>query len=176
MAIYVKYEKKQFTPAPEGLWQAVCCDVVDRGIQKTPWGDQVKIEIRWQLEQKDENDKPFQCAKWYTPSLHEKANLRKDLEKWRGRRFSEDELKQFDVEKLIGANCKILIAHNIKEEGEVYANVSAIMAYKAADGPRIRVSDDYVRHVEREKRKELEAHPDSKPNGREASDESYVPF
>jgi hypothetical protein len=33
MSIIAKSNKKDFTPAPEGLHSAVCCDVVDLGLQ-----------------------------------------------------------------------------------------------------------------------------------------------
>ena len=47
MSIIAKKELSTFTPAPEGLHQAVCCDVVDLGLKNTPWGDKHKIRIVW---------------------------------------------------------------------------------------------------------------------------------
>ena len=44
-------------------------------------------------------------------SLGEKANLRKFLESWRGRKFTSEELKGFGIEKLLGANCVLNIVH-----------------------------------------------------------------
>jgi len=41
--------------------------------------------------------------------LSEKANLRKDLENWRGKGFTEAELAGFDVESIRGANCLLTI-------------------------------------------------------------------
>ena len=42
----------------------------------------------------------FDVARVYTLCLHERAALRKDLESWRGRKFTEQELDGFDLEKL----------------------------------------------------------------------------
>ena len=53
MPIYARKKETEFSPAPEGLWPAVCVDVVDLGIVQTPFGPQEKIQIRWQLEEKD---------------------------------------------------------------------------------------------------------------------------
>ena len=38
MAIFAKNNSKQFIPAPEGLHQAVCCDLIDMGLQDNKFG------------------------------------------------------------------------------------------------------------------------------------------
>ena len=48
-------------------------------------------------EAEDDNGRRFQLRKDYKNSLHEKAGLRKDLEAWRGRRFTDAELAGFDL-------------------------------------------------------------------------------
>ena len=58
-------------------------------------------------------------------SLSEKANLRKDLESWRGKAFTAEELKGFDIEKLIGVNAMASIIHN-QSGDRTYANISSI--------------------------------------------------
>ena len=173
MPLIVKDNKKEYTPAPEGLWPAVCCDVIDLGIQKTMYGEQVKIEIRWQLEGIDPKTKfPYMVTQRYTPSLHEKSKLRPMLEAWRGKRFTPDELKGFDIEKLIGVNCQIQVLHNIANEGQVYANVQAVIP-PAKGTPKLAVNKDYIRVAERAKRAAMEAHPDG--NGSD-SNEDWTPF
>jgi hypothetical protein len=49
MPIMVRDNKKAFTPAPEGLHQAVCVDVVDLGLAEGPWGAKPTVEFRWEL-------------------------------------------------------------------------------------------------------------------------------
>lgn len=112
--------------APAGLHQAVCVDVIDVGQKQTPWGEKPKIVVRWQLPAKDPDGNRHLVQKWYTKSLHEKAALRGDLEAWRQREFTAQELKAFDVEKLIGANCQVLIVHKKGTDGKTWANVQAI--------------------------------------------------
>jgi hypothetical protein len=128
MAILAKDNRKDFLPAPEGLHQAVCVDVVDLGLQETPWGAKEKVEVRWQLEViNPETDKPFLAVKRYTLSLNEKATLRHHLEAWRGKKFTTDELSGFDLEKLLGANAQVQIVHNVTDEGRTYSNVQAVV-------------------------------------------------
>jgi hypothetical protein len=150
--IIAKCNKRDFTPAPEGLQSAVCCDVLDLGVQQTPWGDSHKVEIRWQLEDRDpKSGKPFMVVQRYTLSLHEKSRLRPMLEAWRGQKFRAEELEGFDLERLIGVNCQIQIIHNIKDGGEVYANVQAVVP-PAKGAPKVSISADYIKVAERERR------------------------
>jgi len=149
MAIIARAPESKFTPAPEGLHQAVCVDVHDIGLQKTPWGEKHKVLIVWQIEQvNEETGKRFDVRSFYSLSLSEKANLRRDLECWRGRKFTEDELAGFDLEKLLGANCQLQVVHNLSDEGKTYANVQAIVPFNAKLGPKLQ-PDDYTRMKDR---------------------------
>lgn len=129
-----------FTPAPEGTHFGVCDMVVDLGKQKTSYQgvESIKhqIYIRWQIpaeriEWTDgdgvKHEGPVVIGKTYTASLGEKANLRKDLQSWRGRAFTEEELKGFDISRLLRVGATISIVHNHKD-GKTYANIGAIGA------------------------------------------------
>lgn len=121
---------KTFEPAPAGVHQAVCVDVIDLGVLDVTWQGQTKrqhkINVAWQIAETRNDGKPFVVFKRYTLSLNDKATLRRDLESWRGRAFTRDEEMGFDVESVIGANCLLNIQHN--EVGDkTYANVISIM-------------------------------------------------
>ena len=129
-------DSKTYTPAPEGVHQAVCVDVIDLGMMLSAFPDektgqpkqQHKINVVWQIGDKRDDGKRHQLYKRYTLSLHEKAALRHDLESWRGKAFSFEELAGFDVEKLIGVNCLANVQHRKSKDGtKTYANVVAIM-------------------------------------------------
>jgi hypothetical protein len=69
-------------------------------------------------------------SKFYTLSLGDKANLRKDLENWRGKAFSAEELDGFDVQALIGANCMLNIVEYDKRDntkGQAIGSISKLM-------------------------------------------------
>lgn len=131
-------------PLPEaGTTQAVCCAVWDLGLQLSSFKNddgsdkyQHKIIIAWEITQKIDNPeseyhgKPYMLNKKYTLSLGEKANLRKDLESWRGRPFTAEELQGgFDLEKLYGVNCFLGITHEPDkfDPAKIYANVTALL-------------------------------------------------
>ena len=150
-----------FEPAPAGVHQAVCVDVVDLGVLDVSWQGQTKrqhkVNIAWQINEDRDDGKPFLVFKRYTLSLHEKSGLRKDLESWRGRKFTRDEEMGFDVEAVIGANCLLNITHN-RVGDRTYANVVSIMPL-AKGMPPIHARD-YVRKVDRTPTEHVERAPD----------------
>jgi hypothetical protein len=135
---------------PGGSHIGVCIDVVDMGMVKSNYNGkpktQHKIRIVWQTGETQENGKPFHVSKRYTLSLHEKSSLRKDLESWRGRAFTESELEGWDVEGVLGAGAMLSVVQ-VAQNGNVYANVTAIMrppkgmALPMIDTTYVRVQD-----------------------------------
>jgi len=131
-----KPEGGNFDPVTQGLHQAVCYALYDLGTQfQEKFGKSVhKVLIGWEIPgERIEVDRdgtklnlPRAISKQYTLSLHEKANLRKDLESWRGRAFTEEEVEGFDLKKLLGANCMIQVIHKTKD-GKTYANVTNVV-------------------------------------------------
>jgi hypothetical protein len=167
MPIMARDNKKEYAQAEEGLHQAVCCDVVDLGDVQTSFGLKHKVRIKWQTEAINQEDgKPFQITNMYTLSLNEKANLRKHLECWRGRKFTPDELSGFDLEKLIDVNCQLQIIHNITDEGKTYANIQAIIPL-GKGMPKIGVKE-YTREKDREKTQDT--------NGKVEITDDDIPF
>ncbi len=146
MPLYVRNKGGDFTPAPEGLHHSVCIDAVDLGMVDGNFGKKRMVSLAWQTKQVMDNGKPYLIIKRYGATLHPKSKLRADLESWRGRKFTEDEAVEFDLEKLIGANCQLMIIHNVKD-GNTYANVASIVAAPSVLGKL--VPRDYVRVKDR---------------------------
>jgi hypothetical protein len=145
MPIIARAKTADYRVAPEGLHPAVCCDVVDLGDIETEWGTKPKVLIIWQIEEHDkETGTPFTVSQRYTLSLHEKSNLRKMLESWRGKKFEAKDLEEdYDLEKLIGINCQVQVVNNISSKGGVFANVQAVV--KPEKNQHLMVWKDYVR-------------------------------
>jgi hypothetical protein len=121
-----------FEQPPTGTHAARCISVIDLGTQKTTYEGEAQIKhqlvVRWELSNElmtsgDFAGKPFTVSKFYTASLHEKAGLRKDLASWRGRDFTADELKGFDLKNVIGHPC--MLAVGLSEKGK--AKVTSVM-------------------------------------------------
>lgn len=127
-----------FTPAPAGNHRAVCTRFIDLGTHKEVnlKGQEVmrrNVVIGWELcdelIETEDGEKPQVVTEFYTWSTHEKANLRKMLESWRGKKFTEKELETFDVKNLLGVSCMVNVSHKEKKAGgtrAVVANVSPL--------------------------------------------------
>lgn len=121
-----------FERAPEGTHVARCISIVDMGMQTSTFSGEEKsahkVHVAFELShERDAKGRPFIVSKRYTVSLHEKASLRKDLEAWRGKSFSKDELAAFDLSKLCGVACMVTVKHTNSADGsKTYANIVAI--------------------------------------------------
>lgn len=122
-----------FTPAPAGTHVARCIKILDLGTQKEEWqGDasfKQKVLVAWELpteliQDGEKAGQPFVVSKFYTQSLSEKANLRKDLETWRNRPFTATELEGFDAKNILGKPCLLTIVHTDKGKVKVSAVTS----------------------------------------------------
>lgn len=121
-------KQNEFENVPAGSYAATCYRVVDFGTQyseKFQKSDH-KIMISWELDEKMKDNRPFSMHKRYTFSSSSKSNLRKDLESWRGKAFSDSEFGTFDIGVLIGIGCMIGVSSRQKD-GSTYSDVSSIM-------------------------------------------------
>jgi len=65
-----------------------------------------------------------------TLSLSEKANLRPFLESWRGKKFTAEEIRGFDITAVAGKPAYLNIIHETKQKNGkavTYANIASIM-------------------------------------------------
>ena len=128
-----------FEPAPAGSHVARCYMCVDVGTHHNPMFDNYRhqwmigFELpnepprKWKDKEGVEMERPETVGKFYTASLNEKATLRKDLESWRGRPFTETELEGFDPKNIIGKPCMLNVVHKQKKNGDMKAEIAAIM-------------------------------------------------
>ena len=124
---------------PQGTYIGRCIKVIDLGTQTSTgqFGTKSmkKVMIQWELLSDDvkmKDGKPFAASQFYTASLHEKSQLRKDLEAWRGKKFTDQELEGFDLVNVLGTYCMLQIVHSV--DGQ-YANVNSIMSLPTKEKP-----------------------------------------
>ncbi len=126
----VREPEQQFIQAPAGVHGAVCVDEVDMGLLPNRFdpesGPVQTVRIFWQIDEVMTDGRPYLIKKDYRASLHEKAGLRKDLEAWRGRPFTFDELAGFDLEAVVGAPCMINIVKKLSRKGKEFSNIASI--------------------------------------------------
>jgi len=136
MAITATNEGVKREIIPSGNYVARCYSMVHVGTVEEEYMGEKKVmnkcRITWELPSElrvfDEakGEQPLVISKEYTLSMHEKSNLRHDLESWRGKGFTEDEAKAFDVTRLLGIPCMVNIIHRQSKKGSEYATISTI--------------------------------------------------
>ena len=138
MSFYVEDKGGNFERCPSGMHLARCYRIVDLGTQKTEYMGQVKylhkVMIGWEIHGTDDSGKPlkmkderpFAIFKNYTLSWSEKANLRLDLQSWRGRPFSQEEMRKFDLKNVLGAFCMLNVIERPGQDGKTYTNVAGV--------------------------------------------------
>lgn len=125
-----------YQPIEAGTYPARCYQMVHIGtVVENVMGQEKtlnKVRISWEIPtelkefKQGEGEKPYVVSKEFTLSLHEKATLRKFLESWRGKNFTDDEAKSFDITKLLGIPCMISIIHKTTQAGKTYAEISNV--------------------------------------------------
>ena len=192
MPIIARGSSSSYTPCPAGLHHAVCVDVEDLGVEvsdkfKDKNGKPVeahKIRIVWQIDEpRMESGARFLTSRFFTLSLNEKAKLRPFLESWRGRPFTQDDLKNgFDVEKLIGVNCTLQVLLGDDGERTYVANIMP-----PVKGAELIQPENYTRKQDRDDEPKLvngfvtptpkkEAPAKAKAKAAPADDDVEVPF
>lgn len=117
----------------DGVYTAISSMLIDLGVQNSEkYGKSSrKFIIVWNIENEyiEVNDKklPRVMSKEYTMSLGEKSNLRKDLQAWRGKQFTAEELDGFNLINILNKGCQLQIL-NTENNGKTYTNIVSIMA------------------------------------------------
>lgn len=122
-----------FEQAPVGAHAGRCIGLIDIGTHHGEYegvpNKRRQVIMRWELpdevmETGEFAGKPFTVSEFYTLSLGEKAKLRQVLTSWRGKPFTDDELRGFDMKTVLGAPCMIQVGRNAKDKAKVLAVMS----------------------------------------------------
>lgn len=138
MSLIASASGGNFTPVPAGMHLARCYRIIDLGTQTSEYQGQVrklhKVMLGFEVHGEDSEGKPLRAetgpmviSKTYTLSLNEKAALRADLVSWRGRDFTVEEAKGFDLKNVLGVWGMVSVATS-ERDGKQYSNITSINA------------------------------------------------
>lgn len=187
-----------FEQPQTGMVSAVCINVVDGRYVKTTYmgqdkGHQRKIFILWEIAQRIKEGQfagqHMVIAKEYTFAVGDKANLRIDLESWRGKKFEErknsdgtvsllTEKKDnekivkvpFAVDMLIGANC-ILYLEDVGKS-RPFIKPTKVMKFDSKYTPVKREYD--INYIPNWLAKKIEERPLSNPDIQQTQTDNVV--
>ena len=136
MALIAK-DSGDFVTVSPGMHLARCYRIIDLGTQRSEYMGKEKylpkVMLQFEVHGEDEKGNPLQTAdgrplsiaKSFTLTLAEKSTLRKDLQMWRGRDFTAEELKGFELKNVLGAWAMLTVTHT-EVNGKVYTNIAGI--------------------------------------------------
>lgn len=138
MGLVAKAEEgSSFIPVPPGMHLARCYRIIDLGTQESTYMGNIKHvpRVLFQFEVHSEDSQgqllltssgePMTVAKTFTLSLAEKATMRRDLQTWRGKEFTKEELRGFELKNVLGQWAMITVAEN-ESNGKTYTNIANI--------------------------------------------------
>lgn len=138
MAIIAENKGQNYEPVAAGNYVARCYSMIQIGtVAENILGKEKilhKVRLTFELPtelkvfKEEKGEQPQVISKEFTLSMHEKATLRKMLESWRGKTFSEDEAKAFDITVLAGKPCMLNVIHKQSSNGNTYAEIGSISA------------------------------------------------
>jgi hypothetical protein len=144
MSLIAKEQASNFKPVPPGMHLARCFRVIDLGTQRSEWLGEVKdrhmIMLQWEVHSEDEegnplvtpNGEPMSISKNYSNTLSPKSALRIHLSSWRGREFTSEELRGFELKNLLGVWCMVTVKASLGKDGKEYTNVDSVNPVPAA--------------------------------------------
>jgi hypothetical protein len=122
-------DSSNFKPHPPGIYQALCVDVIDLGLQ---WSEfqgrrelKRKLKLVFETEYVGEDGRRgIVTSKKFNVTMHPKSKLAEFVGKWRGRPLVPGE--NVDLNKLPGASCTLVLSHQLSLQGRTYACIDAV--------------------------------------------------
>lgn len=124
--------KPSIPPVAPGTYTAICVGSIDIGEQlvkfkeKSNYTNQIvyTFELVGEKIEVDGVQQPRTLSRTFTFARSEKSGLRKFVESWQGKKFSNEEFGEFDTNDMVGKEAMIGVVLN--DTGE-YANIDTIM-------------------------------------------------
>ena len=125
--------KPAIPPVEPGTYFAVCIGAVDLGEQETTYNGKTRyvnqiqliFELPDELIEVDGEMQPRWLSRRFSVALSSKAKLRQFVETWYGKKFSDDSIKEFETDDLLGKPAMLSVV--LSEDGQ-YANIASAAA------------------------------------------------
>jgi len=135
MAFTAPVKTSNFELPPAGTHVARLVWLIDIGTRVDEIYGKERRQIFWMFElpnelmKPDENgvQHPFTASQFLTRSMSEKANLRKQLEGWRGQAFTDAQAEQFDISSVVNVPAFLNVIHRQKHNSsDMKAEIASI--------------------------------------------------
>lgn len=136
MAIIAENNGENYEIMEAGNYLARCYQMIQIGTVKEEFQGKEKmtpkvmLRFEFPTEQKifkEENGmQPYSLLKEFSLYMNDKANLRRFLESWRGKAFTDAQCAKFDITVLIGVPCMVNVIHKENTKGNMRAVIGSI--------------------------------------------------
>jgi len=182
MSLMLK-ETSSFEKPEPGMYIARCYLAAQLGLQKSTWEDVITYKDKVRLCFELPNDlvqegnyagQPLSVHNDFNISFAPNSRLRQDLEAWRGKPFTAEELAGFDLMNIVGAPCMINIVHS---KCGNFANIKSISPMLKGTECPAQVNQSVKFSLEDSTTEEFEALPEylQKKINRDGSTEEIIP-
>jgi hypothetical protein len=125
-------EEQEFEPASIDVHNAVCCEFVDLGERDGGYGVKHQGMLVFQVEEVSDVGDRKEVRFYFTMTLGSDSypsKFRLQAEKWRGKKFTDDEVREgFDPEVMVGVPCRLSTNQKEnKDKTRVYAVIDSIL-------------------------------------------------
>lgn len=127
----------KFKLVPVGNHLGRCYRIIDLGTQtsviKGETSIQKEIEISWEVHGNDDNGNPLTTSdgrplvidRRFSRTWYENSALRKMLQSWRNKPWTNKEAEGFDLKNILGHWAMVAVVHRVSgNNGKTYANVN----------------------------------------------------
>lgn len=182
MPIIIEEEQKEPRELhPEGVRQAACLFIEDIGYQKSNYNGKEKVQRKvvflWETTAKRTDGKPFLEMQTYTASMYDGSNLRRDLEGWAGKKFTDETAKRVDIEVFAKRDCLLNFVHSKDGKYSNIAGITPLMEGMAKMVPQTTEKPEwFVKFIEKKRSESVQPATQSGPGTAPPHTEDDLPF
>lgn len=150
--VTAKSSDAKFKPHPEGQFVGQCVDCIDLGEAVVDFTGKPKYlaqkcALVFRTGEKNPDTGDFiDVSSEFTVSMGELANLRKFLQQWRGKPYTEDQIDAgVPLDKLVSNWSLLTVAHKLSKKGRTYAVIVSGVGVPKQMREGLKDYPDYVR-------------------------------
>jgi hypothetical protein len=128
--------KQNYEQLEAGNYMARLYQIIYIGTVLVEWKgvDKMQSKIRLSFEfptekrvfNEENGEQPYVLSREFTFSMNKKGNFRPMIESWLGKKLSDEEAIDFDIDTMIGKEAMVNVVHNQANNGNTYANISTV--------------------------------------------------
>lgn len=140
-------QNKLYVPAPEYTGPGVIIDITPLKKYVSDFGEREGFRVVFEIPvDRPSGGRFYVRSRIFAPSLHPRSGFHRFLRDMFARELTQEEVRAFDTESLIGKTAHLVVVHEAKN-GQVYANIAACTADKS--GQALVPTPGYVRIKDR---------------------------